>query len=404
MSILQRFSFEIVYKKADDMQVPDALSRCENSKAEVVESPVEDDPFFPFVEDVCAVDMFTKLLFAYPLRNKDAITVCEAIYRMFTTYGVCQTLISERGSEFTNKCTAELCKLLEVTQEFTPAFAHHCLGACERQHRTLAERLTTHVLKGKSWENELHSVTFSMNSSVNNSIDFSPFEILYGKRPNFPLIQYNSASFKDIPVDMRTYFQELTCKLNTIHEIVSNNAIASGLQMEEKENLKTNNLKLSIGDYVYLQREPTGVGRKFQPIFDGPYVVINIPSSHLIKLRDPTRKRKLSDPVHINRLKIAHIRAPDPAHCLAPLHVESTESEENETISSDKNDDIAKQPSDTIDSEPHVRRSTRKVNKPMRFRDENFVTSNDIESSTDAKSEKVKRILAKKTEINHSYI
>ncbi|CAG2190506.1 unnamed protein product [Mytilus edulis] len=53
MSILQQFSFEIVYKKADDMQVPDALSRCENSKAEVVESPVEDDPFFPFVEDVC---------------------------------------------------------------------------------------------------------------------------------------------------------------------------------------------------------------------------------------------------------------------------------------------------------------------------------------------------------------
>ncbi|CAG2246053.1 unnamed protein product [Mytilus edulis] len=196
---------------------------------------------------------------------------------------------------------------------------------------------------------------------------------------------------------MRTYFQELTCKLNTIHEIVSNNAIASGLQMEEKENLKTNNLKLSIGDYVYLQREPTGVGRKFQPIFDGPYVVINIPSSHLIKLRDPTRKRKLSDPVHINRLKIAHIRAPDPAHCLAPAHIESNESDENETLSSDKNDDIENQPSDSTDSvQPPVRGLQGIVNKPLRFRDDNFVSANDIESSTDAKSEKVKRILAKK--------
>jgi hypothetical protein len=57
-----------------------------------------------------------------------AATICEALYHMFTTYGVCQTLISDRGSEFTNKCAAELCKLLEVTQEFTPAFAHHCLG------------------------------------------------------------------------------------------------------------------------------------------------------------------------------------------------------------------------------------------------------------------------------------
>jgi hypothetical protein len=51
MSILQQFSFEIVYKKAEDMQVPDALSRCENVKADVVESPVEDDPFFPYVSD-----------------------------------------------------------------------------------------------------------------------------------------------------------------------------------------------------------------------------------------------------------------------------------------------------------------------------------------------------------------
>jgi hypothetical protein len=43
-------------------------------------------------------------------------------HHMFTTYGVCQTLISDRGSEFTYKCAAELCKLLEVTQEFTPLF------------------------------------------------------------------------------------------------------------------------------------------------------------------------------------------------------------------------------------------------------------------------------------------
>ncbi|CAC5370267.1 unnamed protein product [Mytilus coruscus] len=77
---------------------------------------------------------------------------------------------------------------------------------------------------------------------------------------------------------------------------------ASNIVQVRYQNLKTNNLRLTIGDYVYLQREPTGVGRKFQPIFDSPYVVINIPSSHLFKLCDPTRKRKLSDPVHINRL------------------------------------------------------------------------------------------------------
>jgi len=51
MSILQQFSFEIVYKKEEDMQVQDALSRCENVKADVVESPVEVDAYFPYVPD-----------------------------------------------------------------------------------------------------------------------------------------------------------------------------------------------------------------------------------------------------------------------------------------------------------------------------------------------------------------
>jgi hypothetical protein len=51
MSIRQQFQFEIVYKKAEDMQVPDALSRCKNVKTDVVESPVEDDPYFPYVPD-----------------------------------------------------------------------------------------------------------------------------------------------------------------------------------------------------------------------------------------------------------------------------------------------------------------------------------------------------------------
>jgi hypothetical protein len=29
--------------------------------------------------------MFSKFVFAYPLSNKDAATICEALYHMFTT-------------------------------------------------------------------------------------------------------------------------------------------------------------------------------------------------------------------------------------------------------------------------------------------------------------------------------
>ena len=51
LAILQQFSFEIHYKPAEQMQVADALSRSENPTNDVVESPTEDDPYFPYVTD-----------------------------------------------------------------------------------------------------------------------------------------------------------------------------------------------------------------------------------------------------------------------------------------------------------------------------------------------------------------
>jgi hypothetical protein len=50
------------------------------------------------------------------------------------------------------KCTKKVCSILGVTQEFIPSFMHHCLSACERTHRTLAERLTLYLQENHQWE------------------------------------------------------------------------------------------------------------------------------------------------------------------------------------------------------------------------------------------------------------
>jgi transposase InsO family protein len=97
-----------------------------------------------------AIDMFSKFVYAEPIANCDSLTVCNVIYRLFTTFGVCRTILSDQGSEFIAKSTKELCKLMNVPQEFTHSFVHHCLGACERSHRTLEERMTPYIRQGKS--------------------------------------------------------------------------------------------------------------------------------------------------------------------------------------------------------------------------------------------------------------
>ncbi len=126
-----------------------------------------------------ALDMFSKFLVNIPIASKDALTVSSAVYQLVTMYGVCDTLIADQGSEFMAKVTKEVCRLLQIPQQFTPAFMHHCLGAVERAHATLATRLTPYMDKGcRNWESVLPSVTFAMDSAVNSSLGYSPFEIL----------------------------------------------------------------------------------------------------------------------------------------------------------------------------------------------------------------------------------
>ena len=97
-----------------------------------------------------AVCMFSKFLVCIPLQNKDTLTVAEAFMQLISLYGCPSTVVSDKGSEFTSKAMAEVCRSLHIPQQFTPSFTHHCLGACERTHATLAQRLTPYT-NTKSW-------------------------------------------------------------------------------------------------------------------------------------------------------------------------------------------------------------------------------------------------------------
>ena len=172
-----------------------------------------------------AVDMFSKFLFARPLPNKDAISVSEILFEIFSTYGVCDTLISDQGSEFIAKVTTHLCSLLGISQQFTPSFVHHCLGSYERIHRTLAEKLTPYLTSQcNTWDSIVSAIVFSINNAVNSSTKYSPFEIVYSMRPKFPLCLIPK-DLLSIPKDYTAYLVAKQSQLDIIRQNVKINAI-----------------------------------------------------------------------------------------------------------------------------------------------------------------------------------
>lgn len=77
-----------------------------------------------------ARDMFSKYLFTMAMPNMDSITVSQALFQLICHIGIGDCIIHDNGNSFISQCTAAVCKLLNITENFKPIFIHHCLELC----------------------------------------------------------------------------------------------------------------------------------------------------------------------------------------------------------------------------------------------------------------------------------
>ena len=214
----------------------------------------------------------------------------------------------------------------------------------------------------------------------------------------------------EIPVSLHSYMESFCERLITNRTAILTNIKKSQDNMEQRENKVIRELTLTHRDYAYLSVEPTGRGHKLKPIFEGPFVVTKVLSDYLIRLRDPERKRNFQNPVHIDRLKMAHIRAPNPqkyfprrqgtsASEQEPLDDTGHRSRNTDQIVTNHQESTLETDNENINVQP--RKSKRNVRKPIRYRDSDYLNPESVESidtdtRTDKYNVKVKRIIAKR--------
>ncbi|CAC5361631.1 unnamed protein product [Mytilus coruscus] len=76
-------------------------------------------------------------------------------------------------------------------------------------------------------------------------------------------------------------------------------------------------------------KNPTGQGQKLKYRYAGPYIIHKIHSPHMVVLKDPDSQKCLPNPIHINRIKPAYVRLPNPAQYFmdqveTKIHVNTT--------------------------------------------------------------------------------
>ena len=102
--------------------------------------------------------------------------------------GVPREILTDRGTQLTSEMMAEVCRLLSLKHLTTTPYHAQSNGMCERFHqcmKLMLKRLCQE--REKDWDRYLEPLLFAYREIPQESLGFSPFELLYGRSVRGPL-------------------------------------------------------------------------------------------------------------------------------------------------------------------------------------------------------------------------
>ena len=96
-------------------------------------------------------------------------------------HGIPESTVSDKDTKFTSIFWKELHGLMGSKLLMSTAFHLQMDGTTERANRSIAQILCTVVSNNqKDWSDKCPMVEFTINSSVNATTGYAPFELNYG--------------------------------------------------------------------------------------------------------------------------------------------------------------------------------------------------------------------------------
>ncbi|KAL8598384.1 hypothetical protein ACOMHN_032661 [Nucella lapillus] len=186
----------------------DACQRCMGKgairRAPLQEVPVVSTPFEQVGVDIIGpinpsssrghryvltmIDYATKYVEATPLERVTTITVAEALLDMWSRLGVPNKVISDRGTQFTSEVMQEVYRLLSIQGATTTPYHAQANGMVEKFNGTLKSMIRKLCIEQPTeWDRYIPAMLFAYREVPQDTTQFSPFELLYGRSVQGPL-------------------------------------------------------------------------------------------------------------------------------------------------------------------------------------------------------------------------
>ena len=264
---------------------------------------------------MCAATRYPE---AIPLRKINSRSVIKALTHFFSTFGLPRVVQTDQGTNFQSKVFNEVMKSLDVKHVVSSPFHPESQGALERWHQTLKSMLRKYCLEtGKNWDEGIPFVLFAARDSVQESLGFSPADLVFAHSPRGPLkaLKEKFLNSTNSPTNVLDYVSDFRERLLTANKIAKMSLSVVQSNMKRRFDKKAVKRELSVGDNVLVLLPIAGSALSAK--FSGPYVVKEKISDTNYVIHTPDRRRK-TRVCHINMLKLYHARPASHLHAVSP--------------------------------------------------------------------------------------
>ncbi|XP_067664166.1 uncharacterized protein [Haliotis asinina] len=281
---------------------------------------------------MCASTRFPE---AIPLRNVRTPVVVKALIKFFTLVGLPKSIQSDQGSNFMSGIFQQVMNELGITQYSSSGYHPESQGAFERFHQTLKNMLKAYCEDNqKVWDEGIPYVLFAARESVQESLGFSPFELVFGRTVRGPL-KFLKEKWLDenTEINLLDYISNFKERFTKACSIAKQNLQGSQERMKTWYDTKAQHREFVAGDKVLVLLPIPG--HPFSARFYGPYPVRKKVSDTDYEIETPDR-RKSKRVCHINMIKPYYDRhAENVPQAVGVNTINTVEITENDTLAGD---------------------------------------------------------------------
>ena len=250
------------------------------------------------------MDTATRYPEVYPLKTISSKNIIRCLTNLFTHFGFSEDIQSDCGSNFTSNLFKEVLTFFNISHDFSSAYHPQSQGSLERFHQTFKTMLRKYCLETQTdWDENIGMLLFAVRECPQESLGYSPFQLLYGRQIRGPLKQLKDKLLTPDSSPKQTvsqYLNHLKVTLARVRKLALENFARSQKKMKTLYDLKSQVRKFNPGDKVLLFLPVHG-----QPLrskYSGPYVVSHSLNKCNYVVHTPDR-RKDTQLVHLNLMK-----------------------------------------------------------------------------------------------------